>query len=126
MLLVVLLVPFGATAHCFLHLGVLAGVSLFSFHFVHLFWFHFSLGFLSPLGLGGVGGNTVGRGLSQVGSGSQCCGGSPLIPGFSFITLGHWVVRMPRNGSSGSLLELLLYRSLRSLVLALSTVHSVQ
>ena len=38
------------------------------------------------------GGNTAGRGLSLVGSDSRCCGGSPLFPVLSFVTVGHWVI----------------------------------
>ena len=84
------------------------------------------LDFLSPLGPGGVGGNTAGGGLSQVGRGSRCCGGSPLFPVLSFVTFGRWVIGRPRNGSGGGLLELPLYCFLRFLVLALPMVHSAQ
>ena len=80
--------------------------------------------FLSPLGPGGVGGNTAGGGLSQVGFGSRCCGGSPLFPVLAFVTVGHWVIGRPRNGSRRGLLELPLYRFLGFLVLALPMIHS--
>ena len=85
-----------------------------------------SLDFLRPLGPGGVGGSTAGGGLSRVGFGSRCCGGSPLFPFLSFVTVGHWVIGRPRNGSRGGLLELLLCRFLGFLVLAPLTVHSAQ
>ena len=85
-----------------------------------------SLDFLSPLGPSGVGGSTAGGGLSRVGFGSRCCGGSPLFPVLSFVTVGHWVIGRPRNGSRGGLFELLLCRFLGLLVLALLTVHSAQ
>ena len=54
-------------------LNILAFSAPFFFGFV-------SFDFLSPLGPGGVGGNTAGGRLSQVGFGSRCCGGSPLFP----------------------------------------------
>ena len=57
---------------------------------------------------------------------SRCCGGSPLFSVLSFVTVGHWVIGRPRNGSGGGLLELLRYRFLGFLVLALLTVHSAQ
>ena len=57
---------------------------------------------------------------------SRCCGGSPLFPVLSFVTVGHWVIERPRNGSGGGLLELLLSRFQGFLVLALLTVHSAQ
>ena len=82
--------------------------------------------FLSPLGPGGVGGSTAGGGFSRVGFGSRCCGESPLFPVLSFVTVGHWVIGRPRNGSRGGLLELLLCRFLGSLVLALLKIHSAQ
>ena len=49
-----------------------------------------------------------------------------MFPVLSFVTVGHWVIGRPRNGSGGGLLELLLYRFLGVLVLALLTVHSAQ
>ena len=30
---------------------------------------------------------------------SRCCGGSPLCPVLSFVTVGHWVIGRPRNKS---------------------------
>ena len=42
----------------------------------------------------------------------ECLGGSPLFPILSFVTVGHWVIGRPRNGSRGGLLQLLLYRFL--------------
>ena len=42
----------------------------------------------------------------------------------SFVTVGHWVIRRPHNGSGRGLLELLLCRSLEFVVLALPMVHS--
>ena len=49
-----------------------------------------------------------------------------MFPVLSFVTVGHWVIGRPRNGSGGGLLELLLCRFLGFLVLALLTVHSAQ
>ena len=57
---------------------------------------------------------------------SRCCGGSPLFPVLSCVTVGHWVIGRPRNRSRGGLPELLVYRFLGFLVLALLTVHSAQ
>ena len=85
-----------------------------------------SLALLSPLGPGGVGGSTAGGRLSRVGCGSRCCGGSSLFPILSLVTVGHWVIGRPRNGSRGGQLELLLCRSLEFLVLTLLTDHSAQ
>ena len=84
------------------------------------------MNFLSPLGPGGVRGSTAGGGLSLVCFGSRCCGGSPLFPVLSFVTVGHWVIGRPRNGSRGGQLELLLCRFLKFLVLTLLTAHSAQ
>ena len=97
---------------------------MFSLSLLHLSFGFISLDFLSPLGPGGVGGNTAGGGLSRVGFGSRCCGGSPLFPVLSFVTVGRWVIGRPSNGSGGGLLELPLYRLLEFLVLALLMVHS--
>ena len=85
-----------------------------------------SLDFLSPLGPVSVGGSTAGEGLSRLGFGSQCCGGSPLFPVLSFVTVGHWGIGRPRNESRVGQLELLLCRFLGFLVLTLLTVHSAQ
>ena len=82
--------------------------------------------FLSPLGPGSVGGSTARGGLSRVGFGSRCCGGSPLFPVLSFVTVGYWVIGRPRNRSRGGQLELLLCRFLGFLVLTLLTAHSGQ
>ena len=49
-----------------------------------------------------------------------------MFPILSFITVGHWVIGRPRNGSGGGLLELPLYHFLGFLVLALPMVHSAQ
>ena len=49
-----------------------------------------------------------------------------MFPVLSFVTVGRWVIGRPRNESGGGLLELLLYRFLGFLVLALLTVHSAQ
>ena len=119
----------GAAARCYIPLRLwvwLSGVSLFSLSFLPLSFGFISMDFLSPLGPGGVGGNTAGGGLSRVGFGSQRCGGSPLFSVVSFVTVGHWVIGRPRNGSIGGLLELPLYLLLEFLVLALPTVHSAQ
>ena len=51
-----------------------------------------------------------------MGFGSRYCGGSPLFPVLSFVTVGQWVIGRPRNRSGGSLLELPLYRFLGFLV----------
>ena len=56
----------------------------------------------------------------------RCSGGSPLFPVLSFVTVGHWVIGRPRNGSGGGLLELLLWRFLGFPVLTLPMVHSAQ
>ena len=104
----------------------LSGVSLFSLSLLPLPFGFVSLGFLSPLGPGGAGGNTDGGELSRMGFGSRCCGGSPLFPVLSFVTVGHWVIGRPRNGSRGGQLELLLCRFLKFLVLTLLTAHSAQ
>ena len=61
-----------------------------------------------------------------MGFGSRCCGGSPLFPVLSFVTVGHWVIGRPRNGSGGGQLKLSLYRFLGFLVMALPMVHSAQ
>ena len=50
---------------------------------------------------------------------SRCCGGFPLFPVLSFVTVGRWAIGRPRNGSGGGLLELLLCRLLGLLVLTL-------
>ena len=94
--------------------------------FLPLSFAFISLDFLSPLGPGSVGGNTAGGGLSRVGFGSRCCGGSPLFPVLSFVTVGHWIIGRPRNGSVGCLLELPLCHLLEFLVLTLLRVHSAQ
>ena len=80
-------------------MGLVVGVSLFSVSFLPLSFGFISLDFLRPLAPGGVGGNTVVGGLSRVGFGSRCCGGSPLFPVLSLVTVGHWVIESPRNGS---------------------------
>ena len=49
-----------------------------------------------------------------------------MFPVLSFVAVGRSVIGGPRNGSRGGLLELLLYRFLGFLVLALLTVHSAQ
>ena len=49
-----------------------------------------------------------------------------MFPVLSFVTVGHWVIGRPRNGSRGGLLELPLYRFLGFLILALPMVHSAQ
>ena len=49
-----------------------------------------------------------------------------MFPVLSFVTVGRWLIGRPRNGSGGGLLELLLYRLLRFLILTLSMVHSAQ
>ena len=118
-----------AAARCYIPLRLwvwLAGVSLFSLSFLPLSFGFISLDCFSQLGPGGLGGNTARGGLSRVGFGSQCCGGSPLFPVLSFVTVGCWVIGRPRNGSRGGLLELPLYRLLEFLILALPTVHSAQ
>ena len=61
-----------------------------------------------------------------MGYGSRCCGGSPLFPVLSFVTVGHWVIGRPPNRSGESFFELLLYRFLVFCVLVLPTVHSAQ
>ena len=99
---------------------------MFSLSFLPLSFGFISLDFLSPLGPGGMGGNNAAGGLSRVGFGSRCCGRSPLFPVLSFVTVGHWVIGRPSNGSRGGLLELPLYRFLGFLVLALPMVHSAQ
>ena len=95
---------------------------MFSLSFMPLSFGFISLDFLSPLGPGSVGGNTAGGGLSRVGFGSRCCGGSLLFPVLSFVTVGRWVIGRPKNGSGGGLLELPLYRFLGFLVLALPII----
>ena len=97
---------------------------MFSLSFLPLSFGFISLDLLSPLGPAGVGGNAAGGGLSRVGFGLRCCGGSPLFPVFSFVTVGHWVIGRPRKGSRGGLLELPLCRFLGFPVLALPMVHS--
>ena len=59
-------------------------------------------------------------------SGSRCCEGSPLFPVLSPVTVSHWVIGRPRNGSGGGLLELPLYLLLGFRVLALLKVYSTQ
>ena len=61
-----------------------------------------------------------------MGFGLRCCGGSPLFPVVSFVTVGHWVIGRPRNGSGEGLLELPLFRFLGFLVLAIPMVYSAQ
>ena len=75
-----------------------------------------------------MGGNTARGGLSRRApyGGSRCCGGSPLFPFLSFVTVGRWIMGRPQNGSGGSQLELLLHQCLGFPVLALPTVHSAQ
>ena len=107
-------------------MGLAVGGFLVFLEFLPLFFQFISLHFLSPLGPGGVGGNTAGGGLSRVGFGSRCCDGSPLFPVLSLVTVGHWMIGRPRNGSGGGLLELPLYRFLGFLVLALPMVYSTQ
>ena len=48
------------------------------------------------------------------------------FPVLSVVTVGHWVIGRLTNGPGGGLLDLLLCRFLRFLVLALLTVHSAQ
>ena len=99
---------------------------MFSLSFLPLSFRFILLDFLSLLGPGGVGGNTAGGGLSRVGFRSRFCDGSPLFSVLSFVTVGHWFIGRPRNGSVGGLLELPMYCFLGCPVLALPMVHSAQ
>ena len=97
---VVLLVPVGAAARGGIPLRLwvwLSGVSLVSLSFLPRFFGFIFLDFLSLLGPGGVEGYATGGGLSQVGFGSRYCGGSPLFPVLSFVTVGHWVIGRPEK-----------------------------
>ena len=74
------------------------------------------------------GGNTAGRGLSQVGPiiGFVMLWESSCVSYSFLFTVGNWVIERPGNRSVGGLFEVLPFRFLRFLLLALPTIHSTQ
>ena len=80
------------------------------------FGFVVSLGDFIPVGSADVVGHRYWAGVVE----DVCC----FV--LSFVTVGHWVIGRPLNGSCWSLLELVLWCFLGFLVLVLPTVHSAQ
>ena len=125
---VVLLVP--ACSHCLLFPVFCVCsqvVSLFCLCFLLLFFvLFFPLASQAQFVLAGWGAALLQEGYPEWSLASNVAEDLLCFPVLSFVTVGHWVIRRPQNGSEEGLLKLLLYRSPEFVTLARPTVHSAQ